>query len=148
MSFVYSLFHPLTIPFSNFPFFLIFPLLTVSSSQSPSYSPKFILISYWYSLSNPSISLFSPLHLFRPFSFNSFVFSVPLFLSYCSYLFFSSYTAKNLDLCIPRKGFARPQCQFPNSCVCERSIYSHVRHTYFLQQNRQTDQRNRPQKHE
>jgi hypothetical protein len=35
---------------------------------------------------------------------------------------------RNLDLCIPRKGIARPQSQFPHSCVCERS---HVRSTYF-----------------
>jgi hypothetical protein len=26
---------------------------------------------------------------------------------------------------IPRKGIARPQPQFPYSCVCERFIYSH-----------------------
>ncbi len=26
---------------------------------------------------------------------------------------------------IPRKGIARPQSQFPRSCVCERFIYSH-----------------------
>ncbi len=25
---------------------------------------------------------------------------------------------------IPRKGIARPQSQFPHSCVCERFIYS------------------------
>ena len=43
------------------------------------------------------------------------------------------YTAlkRNLDLCIPRKGIAQPQSQFPHSSVCERSIYSHVRSTYF-----------------
>ncbi len=44
-------------------------------------------------------------------------------------------------LCIPRKGIARPQSQFPPSCVCERFIYSQLqdRSTYniFLQQNRQ-----------
>jgi hypothetical protein len=28
---------------------------------------------------------------------------------------------------IPRKGIARPQSQFPHSCVCELFIYSHVR---------------------
>jgi hypothetical protein len=27
-------------------------------------------------------------------------------------------------LCIPRKGIARPQSQFPHSCVCERFIWS------------------------
>jgi hypothetical protein len=31
---------------------------------------------------------------------------------------------------IPRKGIARPQSQFPHSCVCERYIYSHDRSTY------------------
>ncbi len=34
-------------------------------------------------------------------------------------------------LCIPRKGIARPQSQFPCSCVCERFIYSQDRSTYF-----------------
>jgi hypothetical protein len=38
---------------------------------------------------------------------------------------------RNLNLCIPGKGIARPQYLFPHSCVCERSIYSHVRSTYF-----------------
>ncbi len=38
---------------------------------------------------------------------------------------------RNLNLCFPRKGIARPQSQFPHSCVCERSRYSHVRPTYF-----------------
>jgi hypothetical protein len=31
---------------------------------------------------------------------------------------------------IPRKGIARPQSQFPHSCVCERFIYSHDRSAY------------------
>ncbi len=39
----------------------------------------------------------------------------------------------------PTYGIARPQPQFPHSCVCERFIYSQDRSTYFLQQNRQTD---------
>ncbi len=30
---------------------------------------------------------------------------------------------RNLDFCILRKGIVRPQSQFPNSCVCERSTY-------------------------
>ncbi len=30
----------------------------------------------------------------------------------------------------PRKGIARPQSQFPHSCVCERFIYSHDRSAY------------------
>jgi hypothetical protein len=34
-------------------------------------------------------------------------------------------------LCIPRKGIARPQSQFPHSCVCERFISSQDRSTYF-----------------
>jgi hypothetical protein len=32
-------------------------------------------------------------------------------------------------LCIPRKGIARPQSQFPHSCVCERFIYSQAQIT-------------------
>ncbi len=38
---------------------------------------------------------------------------------------------RNFELCIPRKGIARPQSQFPHSCVCERFLYSHYRSTYF-----------------
>ncbi len=36
---------------------------------------------------------------------------------------------RNFDLCVPRKETAWPQSQFPHSCVCERSIYSHDRFT-------------------
>jgi hypothetical protein len=32
---------------------------------------------------------------------------------------------------IPRKGIARPQSQFPHSCVCERFIYAHNWSTYY-----------------
>jgi hypothetical protein len=39
----------------------------------------------------------------------------------CDTLYRESY------LCIPRKGIARPQSQFRNSCVCERFIYSQDR---------------------
>jgi hypothetical protein len=42
-------------------------------------------------------------------------------------------------LCIPFLGIARPQPQFPHSCVCERFILTQQRSSYFLQQNRQTD---------
>jgi hypothetical protein len=38
---------------------------------------------------------------------------------------------RNFDLCIPRKGIAPHQSKFSHSCVCERSIYSHDRSTYF-----------------
>ncbi len=31
-------------------------------------------------------------------------------------------TAMNCDFCIPRKGIALPQSQFPHLCVCEQSI--------------------------
>jgi hypothetical protein len=34
-------------------------------------------------------------------------------------------------LCIPFLGIARPQSQFPHSCVCERFIYSQDQSTYF-----------------
>ncbi len=33
-------------------------------------------------------------------------------------------------LCIPSLGTARPQSQFPHSCVCERFLYSQDRSTY------------------
>ncbi len=45
-------------------------------------------------------------------------------------------------LCIPFLGIARPQSQFPHSCVCERFIYSQGWSTSFLQQNRQIDRGN------
>ncbi len=57
---------------------------------------------------------------------------------------------RDLDLCIPRKGIAQPQFQFPHSCVCERSVYSHVWPTYFPaaeQADRSEENINRPQKH-
>ncbi len=60
---------------------------------------------------------------------------------------------RNLNLCIPRKVIARPQPEFPHSCVCERSMIPTYGSPIFLQQNRQTDQRNtvyvnRSQEHE
>ncbi len=45
---------------------------------------------------------------------------------------------RQFSLYIPFLGIARPQSQFPHSCVCERFIYSQDRSTYFLQQKRQT----------
>ncbi len=51
---------------------------------------------------------------------------------------FAALQGKSL-LCIPLLEIARPQSQFPHSCVCERIIYSQDWSTYFLQQNRQTD---------
>jgi hypothetical protein len=42
-------------------------------------------------------------------------------------------------LCLSFLGIARPQSQFPHSCVCERFIFSQDWSTYFLQQKRQTD---------
>ncbi len=38
---------------------------------------------------------------------------------------------RKYHLCIPFLGIARPQSQFPHSCVCERFIYSQDRSTYF-----------------
>ncbi len=38
---------------------------------------------------------------------------------------------QNSYLCIPFLGIARPQSQFPHSCVCERFIYSQDWSTYF-----------------
>jgi hypothetical protein len=40
-------------------------------------------------------------------------------------------------LCIPILGIAKPQSQFPYSCVCERFLYFQDQSTYFLLQNRQ-----------
>ncbi len=59
---------------------------------------------------------------------------------------------RQFRLYIPFLGIARPQPQFPHSCVCERFIYSQNRSTYFLQQKRQTHRGNiciiRSQTHE
>ncbi len=54
----------------------------------------------------------------------------------------SNYTATAIRLYIPFLGIARPQPQFPHSCVFERFIYSQDHYTYFLQQNRQTHRGN------
>jgi len=45
--------------------------------------------------------------------------------------FFITTLQRNLNLNIPRKRIGQPQSQFPHSCVRERSIYFHVRPTYF-----------------
>jgi hypothetical protein len=37
---------------------------------------------------------------------------------------------------IPFLGFARPQSQFPHSCVCERFIYSQDQSTYLAAENK------------
>jgi hypothetical protein len=42
-------------------------------------------------------------------------------------------------LCIPRKGIALPQSQFPHSCVSERLYIPGIGPHIFLHQNRQTD---------
>ncbi len=49
---------------------------------------------------------------------------------------------RQFRLYIPFLGIARPQPQFPHSCVCERFICSQDRSTYFLQQKRQTHRGN------
>ncbi len=49
---------------------------------------------------------------------------------------------RELRLYIPFLGIARPQPQFPHSCVFERFIYSQDLSTYFLQQNTQTHRGN------
>ncbi len=57
---------------------------------------------------------------------------------------------RSSNLCISRKGIARPQSQFPRSCASERSIYSHIRLTYIPaaeQADRSEEYINRSQKH-
>ncbi len=49
---------------------------------------------------------------------------------------------QKIHLCIPFLEIARPQSQFPHSCVWERFIYFQDRSTYFLHQNRQIDRGN------
>jgi hypothetical protein len=63
--------------------------------------------------------------------------------SYSNIILYLSHTSKNQNLKfetnIPRKGIARPQSQFPHSCVCERFIYSHDRSAYSAAGNMLTD---------
>jgi hypothetical protein len=52
---------------------------------------------------------------------------------------------------IPIKGIARPQSQFPHSCVCERFVYSHYRSAYSAAEkyvDRSWEYNNRSQPHE
>jgi hypothetical protein len=49
---------------------------------------------------------------------------------------------RQFRLYIPFLGIARPQSQFPHSCVFERFIYFQDQSSYFLQQNRQTHRGN------
>jgi hypothetical protein len=57
------------------------------------------------------------------------------------YTIFELHTAKKIVFIY--MGIARPQYQFPHSCVCERFLYSHAgSYTYFLQQNRKIDRGN------
>ncbi len=75
--------------------------------------------------------------------------AVCLYLYICGVFYHA--LQRNLNLCIPRKGIARPQSQFSHLCVCERSIYSHVWPTYFPaaeQAERSEEFINRSQKHE
>jgi hypothetical protein len=41
------------------------------------------------------------------------------------------YIAMKIPFMFPFLGIARPQSQFPHSCVCERFIHSQDRSTYF-----------------
>ncbi len=56
------------------------------------------------------------------------------------------FTAKNqyrkFETNNPRKEIARPQSQFPHSCVCERFTYSHYRSAYSAAGNMWNDPRN------
>ncbi len=62
----------------------------------------------------------------------------PLCLSSLSFFLFLPVFAKHWkntyrkfeEKNIPRKEIARPQCQFPHSCVCERFILTHDRSAY------------------
>ncbi len=47
------------------------------------------------------------------------------FRGYCDFTAKTQYW--KFETNIPRKGIARPQSQFPHSCVCERFLYSHNR---------------------
>jgi hypothetical protein len=58
-------------------------------------------------------------------------------MAFCGTLyFFLMHNATKIRLSIPFLGIARPQSQFPHSCVCERFIYSQDRGPHiWLQQN-------------
>ncbi len=58
---------------------------------------------------------------------------------------------RKFEINIPRKGIARPQSQFPHSCVCERFIYSQDLSAYSAAGqyvDRSWDYINRSQTHE
>jgi hypothetical protein len=102
-----------------------------------------IVIPVFPSLFCHPLSSYSLLHLFYR--------SPPCLLCYPAKVFHS--TSKSIKtikgahvalqqkshLFIPLLGIARPQSQFPHSCVCERFMHSQDKSTYFLQQNRQID---------
>jgi hypothetical protein len=54
-----------------------------------------------------------------------------------------TYTAKSqyrkFETNVPRKGIARPQSQFPHSCLCERFLYSHDWSAYYAARNMWND---------
>ncbi len=53
-------------------------------------------------------------------------FSVPFRTVKYTYSTFADTLHGKSHFCIPFRGIARPQSQFPHSCVCERFIYSHI----------------------
>jgi hypothetical protein len=67
----------------------------------------------------------------------------PFFKDYCT-------LQRNFNLCIPRKGTARPRSQFPHPCVCERSIHIFPRSAHLFSCSRigRPIRINRSQKHE
>jgi hypothetical protein len=53
-------------------------------------------------------------------------FKLTMFLTYylSSLCFLTAKQHRKFETNIPRKGIARPQPQFPHSCVCERDLYT------------------------
>ncbi len=98
--------------------------------------------SFWYFNGHPDIPLMVIGHADNSLSNNPVVILIrpshrDLFCNFCSHSD-SPILQRQFRLYIPFLGIARPQPQFPHSCVFERFIYSQDQSTYFLQQNRQT----------
>jgi hypothetical protein len=63
---------------------------------------------------------------------------IAIFARYTAYSICHTLQRKS-HLCIPSLGIARPQSQFPHSCVCEHLYIPRIGPGIWLQQNRQTD---------
>jgi len=103
-------------------------LMQVASSQS--YSPSGHSSVYQSIINNKNNKIFIGDHFFAVVKSGS-TLPLPFLVANIGNSSPCHTLQKNYYLCIFRKGTARPQSQFPHSCVCERFMYSHDHSTYF-----------------